>query len=144
MSTFLLDVNVLIALSEEGHVAYGKVHRWLKEAAGAPWATCPLTQAGFVRIITNPGFHPHPVTLVEAFQVLDDIIRRAGHRFWPLDITLSDAVQPFQNRVFGHRQVSDAYLLGLAIKRKGRVVTLDHGIATLAGREFAQYVLVLR
>ena len=139
----LLDVNVLIASVDEGHVAYKAVHAWLHDSAGRHWATCPLTQAGFVRIISNLQFHEHPVTLAQAFQLLTTITQRPGHRFWPMDITLAEAVQPFQERLFGHRQVTDAYLLGLAIKNKGRIVTLDRGIEVLAGEAYRRHVTVL-
>jgi predicted nucleic acid-binding protein len=84
------------------------------------------------------------VKSVEALRMLSSITVRPGYRFWPMDISFTEAVQPFQERPFGHQQVTDAYLLGLAIKNKGRLVTLDSGIEALAGREFAQYVTLLR
>ena len=143
MSAYLLDVNILVASVDEGHVAYRKVHAWLNQQGNKPWATCPLTQAGFVRIISTPGFHPNRVTLAEALRMIADIARRPGHRFWPMDITLAEAVHPFHERLYGHRQVTDAYLLGLAIKNKGRLVTLDRGVEALAGSEFARYLTVL-
>ncbi len=139
----LLDVNVLVASVYEWHVAHGLVHAWWKESEGKPWATCPLTQAGLVRIISNPGFPPDPVNVAEALQLLTDITHRPGHSFWPMDISFAEAVQPFRDRLFGHRQVTDAYLLGLAIRNKGKLATLDRAIRAMAGREFAQYVTVL-
>lgn len=135
---------MLIASLDEGHVAYRKVHAWLDESAGKPWATCPLTEAGLVRIISTPNFHPNRVRVAEALQILAEIRQRPGHRFWPMDIALLEALQPFRGKLFGHRQVTDAYLLGLAIKNQGRLVTLDSGIEGLAGREFAQHVKLLR
>jgi toxin-antitoxin system PIN domain toxin len=142
--TSLLDVNVLIASVYEWHVAQKTTYAWWHESPGKPWATCPLTQSGFVRIISNPNFHSNRVEVAEALKLLTDITQRPGHRFWPMDISFTETVQPFQERLFGHQQVTDAYLLGLAIKNKGRLVTLDSGIEALAGREFAQYVTVLR
>ena len=143
MRASLLDINVLLASVDQDHVAYRKVHSWLRESGNKPWATCALTQSGFVRIISTPSFHPNPVSVAEALQLLADITRRPGHRFWPMDITLAEAVQPLQDRLFGHRQVSDAYLLGLAIRNKGHLVTLDRGIPALAGHGFAGHVTVL-
>jgi uncharacterized protein len=143
VSASLLDVNVLIASVDIEHVAYKTVHAWLRESAGGLWATCPLTQAGFVRIISNRRFHELAVSVAEAFELLTAITQRPGHRFWPMDISLAEAVQPFQERLFGHRQVTDAYLLGLAIRNKGRVVTLDRGIEALAGESYRQHVTVL-
>jgi toxin-antitoxin system PIN domain toxin len=140
----LLDVNVLIASVYEWHVAYNSASVWWRESGGAPWATCPLTQSGFVRLIANLPLQQSPVRVTEALELLTEITRRPGHRFWPADITFAEAAQPFQERLVGHRQVTDAYLLGLAIKNRGRLVTLDRGIAELAGREFGQYVTVLQ
>jgi len=140
----LLDVSVLVASIDEGHVAYKKVHAWLRESGGKPWATCPLTEAGFVRIIANPIFHPEKTRLVDALALLANMTLRPGHRFWPVNIGFAEAVEPFQEKLVGHQQVADAYLLGLAIKNKGRLITLDSGIETLAGKEFAHYVTLLR
>jgi toxin-antitoxin system PIN domain toxin len=129
---------------DEGHVAYKAVRAWLHHSAGKHWATCPLTQAGFVRIISSLQFHEQPISVAQAFELLRAITERPGHRFWPMDITLAEAVKPFRERLFGHRQVTDAYLLGLAIKNKGRLVTLDPGIETLAGEAYRQHVTVLQ
>ena len=144
MSVALVDINVLIASVDEGHVFYRTVHGWFRQLGSKPWATCPLVQAGFVRIISNPYFHEQPVTLGEALDILAGITQRPGHRFWPMDIGLAEAVHPFQERLFGHKQVADAYLLGLAIRNKGTLVTLDRGIAALAGEGFGRYVTVLQ
>ena len=143
MTGFLLDVNVLIALVHELHVAHTKARAWFDEMRPKYWATCPVTEAGFVRIASNLRLSDHPVEVSEALQMLGLLTRLAGHRFWPADITFSEAVQPFQERLFGHRQVTDAYLLGLAIKNKGRVVTLDRGMEALAGEGYRQHVTVL-
>lgn len=144
MSTALLDVNVLIASVDEEHIAYKKVHAWLRGLAGKTWATCALTESGFVRILCNPAFHLHPVSVTEALESLTGITQRPGHRFWTMEITFAEAIQSFQDRLVGHRQVTDAYLLGLAIRNKGTLVTLDRGIAALAGDDFARYVTVLQ
>ncbi len=143
MSASLLDVNVLIALAYEWHVNHSLVQGWFRQSAAA-WATCPVTESGFVRIACNPGAIRQSVKTVEALRMLSTITVSPGYRFWPADISFAEAVQPFQERLVGHLQVTDAYLLGLAIKNKGRLVTLDSGIEALAGREFAQYVTLLR
>ena len=139
----LLDVNILVASVDVEHVAYKTVHAWLRDLAGRHWATCPLTQAAFVRIISNRQFHENSVRLSEAFQLLTEITQRPGHRFWPMDISFFEAVRAFRERLVGHRQVTDAYLLGLAIRNKGRLVTLERGIETLAGESYRQHVTVL-
>ena len=140
---FLLDVNVLIALVYELHIGHTKVHAWFDEVRPKYWATCPVTEAGFVRIASNLRLSDHPVEVSETLQMLGLITRRPGHRFWPMDISLAEAVQPFQDRLFGHRQVTDAYLLGMAIKNRGRLVTLDRAIKILAGSEFENHVVLL-
>lgn len=126
----LLDVNVLVALGWPGHEAFAIVHRWFSRHAGAGWATCPLTQAGFVRIVSNPAFSPRAVTPREAVEALAGTVKHPGHQFWRDELTLEQALRPFAARLAGHRQVTDAYLLGLAVHHKGKLVTLDR--ATLA------------
>lgn len=91
----------------------------------------------------QPGFPPHPVSLAEALELLTALTQRPGHRFWSMDVSLEEAVRPFVERLFGHRQVTDAYLLGLAMRHHGRLVTLDNGFPALAGKEFRDYVLLL-
>ncbi|MGB8771158.1 MAG: TA system VapC family ribonuclease toxin [Candidatus Korobacteraceae bacterium] len=144
MRGFLIDVNVLIALLHEAHESHNKVQRWFRELDGKPWATCSLTQAGFVRIVSNPRFSEHPVDLGEALEMLSVVTHLPSHRFWPMDIDLAEAVAPFHDKLFGHRQVTDAYLLGLAIRNKGSLVTLDRAIEAMAGAEFAQNLTVLQ
>ncbi len=143
MSGYLLDVNVLIALLHEEHVAHRKARRWFEESKDKGWATCALTQAGFVRISSNPRFSDHPPDIREALAMLSVITRLPTHRFWPIDFDLQEAIAHFQDRLYGYRQLTDAYLLALAIKNRGHLVTLDRGIEALAGTEFAHYVTVL-
>ncbi len=76
--------------------------------------------------------------------MLSVVTRLPSHCFWPIDFDLHQAIAPFQDRLYGYRQLTDAYLLGLAIKNKGRLVTLDRGIEALAGGDYAQYVVLLR
>ena len=143
MSVFLPDVNVLLALVTEGHVSHEKVKRWFQKSGSRQWATCPLTEAGFVRIASNPKFSEDPLDIGEALEMLKLLTKNEGHDFWPVDIAFSEAVQPVSPRLFGHRQVMDAYLLGLAIHKNGTLVTLDGALRTLAGREFGNHLLCL-
>jgi uncharacterized protein len=126
----LLDVNVLVALVWPGHQAFARVHRWFGRHATAGFATCPLTQAGFVRIVSNPAFSPRAVTPREAVAALATTVKHPGHQFWKDELPLEQAVRPFEQRLVGHQQVTDAYLLGLAVHHRGKLVTLDR--ATLA------------
>jgi uncharacterized protein len=144
VSAYLLDVNVMIALALEDHIAHKAVKRWFQRIGGKSWSTCALTEAGFVRIISNPGFLKHPPDLSEALDMLKALTSLPGHHFWTLDLNFADAVQALEPRLFGHQQVTDAYLLGLAVRKKGKLATLDLGIKTLAGDESASYLEIIQ
>lgn len=131
-STFLLDVNVLIAMSWPAHVAHEKVQQWFGKHARSAWATCPFTEAAFVRIISNPAFSPNALTTPDALHLLGSNLKHFGHKFWPDNIGLLEATKSFQSQIAGHQQVADAYLLGLALHRKGKLATLDNGMLALS------------
>ena len=131
MSIGLLDVNMLIALSWPSHLHHGAAHAWFSRNARNGWATCPLTQSAFVRISSNPKIIPEAVTSNEALDMLRQIVSQKHHTFWPDDVTLLDECVPTR-LLIGHRQVTDAYLLGLAMRHGGRLVTLDKGVSALA------------
>jgi uncharacterized protein len=139
----LLDTNVLIALADESHTAHGKVRRWFRTTAELRWATCPLTEAGFVRVVCNPRYQEPAVDPDDARAMLGALTALPGHQFWPIDFGFEEAVAPFAERFFGHLQVTDVYLLALAIGKRGKLVTLDRGLTFLAGDEFAQSVVRL-
>lgn len=142
-STFLLDVNVLIAMSWPKHIAHERSQLWFKKQGRTAWATCPFTQTSFVRIISNPAFSPNALTTTDAFQLLGSNLNHPGHRFWPDNIGLLEATKTFQTQIAGHQQVADAYLLGLALHNKGKLATLDNGISTLAGKEMERDLVTL-
>ena len=131
MTAFLLDVNVLIALGWRGHSHHSLVVNWFARHKAQGWATCPFTQSAFVRIVSNPAFSVHAVPPTEALSVLNANIANPSHRFWADNLALGDAIGRFGDRIVGHRQVTDAYLLGLAIHRKGKLATLDRAILDL-------------
>ncbi len=138
--TFLLDVNVLLVLHDPRHPHYRVASRWFAHRAANSFATCPMTQSGLIRLLTQglPGlgaFDP-----LEARAALKQIVQRPGHVFWPDTLSWLDCTQPLFDRLQGHRQTTDAYLLGLAIHNKGSLATLDQGILQLAGRKFAASV----
>jgi len=130
-TAFLLDVNVLIATAWPTHVAHQKVQQWIGHHAKKGWATCPFTETAFVRILSNPAFSPNAVTPADALALLRANLRHPAHRFWEDDASFIQAAEPFSDRLVGHQQVSDAYLLGLAIHREGKLATLDRGVLTL-------------
>ena len=131
MSTGLLDVNVLVALMWPAHEAHARVTAWLENNQKMGWATCPYTQTAVVRLLSNPAFSRHALSPPKAEQVLTANLKRPSHRFWPADIDYSSAISTFGDSISGHKQVSDAYLLGLTIHRRGKFVTLDHRIRAM-------------
>ncbi|MGH9607985.1 MAG: TA system VapC family ribonuclease toxin [Terracidiphilus sp.] len=139
----LLDVNVLIALVEPGHQFFQKAQEWFRSSGNDNWGVCPLTEIGFVRITTNPSFYPGPRTHEQATFILAELANRPGYRFWPLTESWAGLTAPFAPRISGHLQVTDAYLLGLAVKENGILVTFDRGIKYMAGAEFSRNLLVL-
>jgi uncharacterized protein len=130
----LLDVNMLIALAWPSHVHHVAAQAWFGEQAQHGWSTCPLTQCAFVRISSNPKIIPDAVTPREALTLLAASVRHKAHVFWPDDLSLRDSAIP-TGLLIGHRQVTDAYLLGLAIQHDGRLVTLDAGVAALLPKD---------
>jgi uncharacterized protein len=137
VSGFLLDVNVLIALLWPPHEAHRRAQSWFAQNAHRGWATCAMTQAGFVRIVSNPVFSQRAVSLGDALQVLSGSLQHPAHRFWTEDIGVAEALAPFRRRLLGHQQIIDAYLLGLAIQKKGRLATLDSSLASLLPEQSA-------
>ena len=142
MKTALLDVNVLVALLWPAQESHPKAQNWFKRRSAEGWATCPLTQAGFVRIVSNPAFSPSAVSPGEATQALRKSLAHPNHEYWPADVSYLEATDPFGNQIVGHKQVSDAYLLGLAIRHGGSLVTMDRGILELLPAKMQQRGLV--
>ena len=131
MTCHLLDVNVLIALLWPAHEGHERVHHWFRQRSGEGWATCPFTQAAFVRISSNPAFSRDAVEPQEAINILEVNLRHPHHQFWADDLSFLKAALPFCSKLTGHQQVTDAYLLGLALHRKGKLVSLDRGVLGL-------------
>jgi toxin-antitoxin system PIN domain toxin len=128
MTAYLLDVNVLLALSWPGHKSHEVVQKWFAGNARRGWATCPMVEAGFVRILSNPAFSARAVSPKEAVDALKFNTRHSAHQFWPDDIPVADALGNLEHRVAGHPQITDAYLVALAVRHKGKLATLDRGI----------------
>lgn len=127
----LLDVNVLVALLDEAHVHHRNASAWLADHVDDGWASCPLTQNGCLRILSNPAY-PSPVPLRQVAERLSDATRHASHRFWPDSISLLDKQRIGWRHVLTGRQLTDAYLLALAVAHSGRFVTFDRGVALAA------------
>jgi uncharacterized protein len=135
---YLLDVNLLIALLWPSHARHESAVNWFARRRAKGWTTCPITEAGFVRIVSNPAFSRDAVTPREAVGVLAANTAAEDHQFWPDDLAFTEAVAFAGAHLVGHQQVTDAYLLGLAIRRGGVLATLDEHIAALTGKRSAE------
>ncbi|HEY2931080.1 MAG TPA: TA system VapC family ribonuclease toxin [Acidobacteriota bacterium] len=131
MRVYLLDINLLVALLWANHEQHEAAADWFRAHRQSVWATCPLTQAGFVRISSNPRVFPDTPAPLKALEILETNLRHPRHRFWKDDISFADAVAPLAGRFAGHQQTTDAYLLGLAIHKTGVLATFDESIAAL-------------
>jgi len=133
MSIYLLDINLLVALLWTNHEQYEAAQNWFRAQRTSEWATCPMTQAGFVRVSANPRIFPEAPPPGKAVEILKENLSHPRHRFWQDDISYAEAVAPLGDHLKGHQQVTDAYLLGLAIRKGGILATFDAGIAALVG-----------
>jgi toxin-antitoxin system PIN domain toxin len=140
----LLDVNVLIALTDPEHEHHQAARDWLASPGRERLGICPLTEAGFLRVTTNPAFHPNPRTLEHAIAILQALKGRDDYWFCPIDRSWVALTAPFAARIRGHQQVTGTFLLGLAIREDGILVTFDRGLKYLAGQEFRRNLLVLQ
>ena len=131
MNGYLLDVNALVALAWPNHVSHAAAHRWFARHRSHGWVTCPMTQAGFVRVSSNPGIIAAAVSPREALDLLARMTLHADHRFWADDVPLPDLPAELRASLVGHRQVTDACLLSLAIAHQGTLATFDRGILSL-------------
>jgi toxin-antitoxin system PIN domain toxin len=137
---YLLDVNVFIALLSEDHVHHQLVTAWFN-TPGLRWAICPFTEAGFLRNATAP--RPGSISMSEATAVLDKIAQAPGYHYLPVVVGWRTLCRPFFSRLYGTKQVTDAYLLGLAVQDGLVLATLDKAILHLAGEEYRSSVLLL-
>jgi len=138
----LLDVNVLIALLDEGHSSHGPAMAWLEEEIHRGWASCPITQNGCIRIMSHPGY-PGALPAAQVAQRVAKAAAGPDHEFWPDDISLLDPALIDCSRLLGHRQITDIYLLALAVRNGGRLATLDRRIPLEAVNSARQEHLVL-
>ena len=125
--TSLLDANVLIALFDAAHHHHHAAHRWLSENRAAGWATCPLTQNACVRILSQPNY-PGRLTVSDISRRLRKAISAPDHQFWPDDLSLVDQTRFDHAQILTPKQLTDLYLLAIAVEKGGRLVTFDKGI----------------
>jgi toxin-antitoxin system PIN domain toxin len=133
-------VNALVALAWDSHVHHDRMRAWFDAHRTDAWATCPITESGFVRVSSNPKVLPNAIGVEAARKVLA-LLRAAGeHRFVTDDVSLTDGDVP---TIVGHRQVTDAHLLTLARRSGLRLVTFDAGVLALAGGRDVELLTVV-
>lgn len=133
--SFLLDANALIALGWPAHEHHERVLTWFKKHARQGWATCAFTQSAFVRIIAQPSFSGHTVSVSEVGELLLRNTAHPKHRFLLLDFGFEQVLGCCTGGLLGHRQITDAYLLTLAIRQGAKFVTFDGGVRHLLATE---------
>jgi len=133
--TYLLDVNVLIALIDPAHVAHDDAHAWFAATGQTSWATCPITENGVLRILGNPKYPNSPGSPAVVAGIVHQLRALPGHCFWAEDFSLvgSDAVDP--GRILTSAQVTDTYLLALSKLRGGRLATFDRRLSADAVKD---------
>ena len=140
----LLDVNLLVALFDPAHLHHDVAHDWFGAARKAGWATCPITQNGLLRVLSNPAYPGRRTTVVDGADRLRRFMASGGHEFWPDDVSLLDAGLVDTAHLSGYREITDAYLLALAVRRGGCLATFDRGVrlASVPGAD-ASHVCVV-
>lgn len=131
MSVFLLDANVLLALAWSNHEQHEAAHAWCTRQRRFRWATCPSTELAFVRISMQPAIVKQALSGSEALELLDRNLQRAGHEFWTEDLPIGRALVWVRDRLVGHKQVMDAFLLSLATRHNEKLATFDQGVLAL-------------
>jgi hypothetical protein len=125
----LLDVNVIIALFDPDHAFHKRAHEWWAQNVQQGWASCPITENGVVRIMSNPGYSQKArFTAGDLISRLKVFVRNTDHQFWPDDLTLLDDKLFAADRCHSSRQITDLYLVALAAKNQGTLATFDQGI----------------
>jgi toxin-antitoxin system PIN domain toxin len=124
----LLDVNVLVALFDQDHVHHEIAHDWFADHRAAGWATCPITENGFLRVVSSPRYGAAVHRRTDLRELLRTFCGSAHHRFWEDSVSIRDKMLFNLSRAGGHTQLTDVYLLGLARKMDGSLATFDRAI----------------
>ena len=124
----LLDINVLVALFDPDHVHHELAHDWFADHHSAGWASCPLTENGLIRVLANPRYGSPNASLRGVREAVRRFFASDEHECWPDDVSIADDALFNVTAMAGHRQITDVYLLGLATRRKGHLVTFDRSI----------------
>ena len=137
MATWLLDVNVLIALVDSAHTHHARATRWFEQHRNERWATCPITENGFVRVLCDRKYPNLSLSPDQAVELLARLKRGhpETHEWWPDEVTITDRALFQSGVLLGAKQITDAYLLGLAFRKGGRLVSFDSGLPWRVVRE---------
>lgn len=128
MSIALLDVNVLVALFDPAHVKHETAHRWFAVNKRRGWATCPVAINGCVRVLSNPAYPTVRAKPADVAERLRDLCTSGDHHFWADQVSLTDERLFRWPAIAGQQQITDVYLLGLAVHFHGRLATFDESI----------------
>ena len=123
--------SVLLALLDRSHVDHDGARRWLTSRADPSWASCAITQNGYVRIVSQASY-PRAISTAAAIDLLAGACRTTHHDFWPSDVSILDASIVDPNALLGPKQLTDVYLLALAVRHGGRLVTFDRTVPVAA------------
>jgi len=126
LTTYLLDINLLLALTDPMHIHHELSHQWFSENGQQAWATCPLTENGFVRIASHPNYPNRPGDVPAVLSILRQVCESPGHHLWTEDLSILEILEP--EAIITHAQITDVYLLGLAVSKQGKLATLDRKI----------------
>ncbi|MFM8684211.1 MAG: TA system VapC family ribonuclease toxin [Chthoniobacterales bacterium] len=137
----LLDVNVLIALNDEAHDFHKGAIAWFSRDPQRAWATCPITENGFVRILGHRNYPAFPGGTGAAREMLNSLCLLPGHQFWPDSLSITD--RTLFSVLPDSKHLTDCYLLALAVERSGRFVTLDHAVDVSKVRGGAKALFVI-
>ena len=131
MTAALPDVNVLVALAWPNHIHHEAAHAWFSDAQADGWATCAMTQSGFVRVSSNPRLTPEARRPREAVELLRRIVALPHHVFWDDATSFTSSEHVAVDRLTGHLQVSDAHVLAVALAHGGSLATFDRGLRSI-------------
>lgn len=142
MTIYLLDINLLLALTDPMHVHHEPSHQRFVEKGQQAWATCPITENGFIRIASHPNYPNRPGDVPAVFSILHQVCEAPGHHFWAEDLSILEILEP--DAIITPAKITDTYLLGLAVHHKGKLATLDQRIqakAVRSGRQALELVI---
>ncbi len=128
----LLDINLLVALFDPDHVHHELAHDWFADNRSRGWATCPITENGFVRVLSNPAYGGSITRVTELTARLRRFSASGFHLFWSDDVSIADEATFHPELIAGHRQLTDIYLLGLAWRHGGTLATFDRRMSEKA------------